>query len=136
MSQELELNFLDIFQGIDDPRSERNRLYTMSEILLVTLSASICGAEGWQDVEDFGKSKLDYLKSFLPYHNGIPSDDTLRRFFRSLDPEKFQELVKPRIKPVFIFLFNNIRVYYVCLLVHVCTIHYGQIPHKCNLFCQ
>ena len=100
MSQELELNFLDIFQGIDDPRSERNRLYTMSEILLVTLSASICGAEGWQDVEDFGKSKLDYLKSFLPYHNGIPSDDTLRRFFRSLDPEKFQELFREWVRSI------------------------------------
>ncbi len=92
MSQELELNFLDIFQDIDDPRSTRNRLYTMSEILLTTLCASICGAEGWQDVEDFGNSKLDYLRTFLPYKNEIPSDDTFRRFFRSLNPEKFQEL--------------------------------------------
>jgi predicted transposase YbfD/YdcC len=94
MSQELELSFLDIFQGLDDPRSTRNRLYTMSEILLTTLSASICGAEGWQDVEDFGKSKLEYLQKFLLYKNGIPSDDTFRRFFRSLDPEKFQELFR------------------------------------------
>jgi predicted transposase YbfD/YdcC len=66
----------------------------MSEILLTTLSASICGAEGWQDVEDFGKSKLEYLQKFLLYKNGIPSDDTFRRFFRSLDPEKFQELFR------------------------------------------
>ena len=94
MSQELELSFLDIFQGLDDPRSTRNRLYTMSEILLTTLSASICGAEWWQDVEDFGKSKLEYLQKFLLYKNGIPSDDTFRRFFRSLDPEKFQELFR------------------------------------------
>lgn len=100
MSKELELGFLDIFQNIDDPRSARNRLYTMAEILLTALCAAICGAEGWQNVEDFGKAKLEYLRKFLPYHNGIPSDDTFRRFFRSLDPQKFQELFRTWIKTI------------------------------------
>lgn len=68
--------------------------YTMSEILLVTLCAAICGAEDWQDVEDFGKVKIDYLRQFLPYKNGIPSDDTYRRFFRTIDPKQFQELFR------------------------------------------
>ena len=94
MEPELEISFLDHFKGLEDPRSERNRDYTMSEILLVTLCAAICGAEGWQDVEDFGKAKLDYLRQLLPYKNGIPSDDTYRRFFRAIDPEKFQELFR------------------------------------------
>lgn len=70
----------------------------MSEILLATLCAAICGAEGWQDVEDFGNAKIDYLRQFLPYKNGIPSDDTFRRFFRALAPEKFQELFREWIK--------------------------------------
>lgn len=100
MCQELELSFLDIFQTIDDPRSTKNRLYTMSEILLTTLCASICGAEGWQDVEDFGKAKYEYLKTILPYKNGIPSDDTFRRFFRNLDPDKFQELFRTWVKAI------------------------------------
>lgn len=34
--------------------------------------------------------KLDFLRSFFPYSNGIPSDDTLRRFFRDLNPKSFQ----------------------------------------------
>lgn len=62
MTEGLELSFLDIFQGIEDPRSNRNRLYSMAEILLTILCASVCGAEGWQDVEDFGKSKLELFK--------------------------------------------------------------------------
>lgn len=90
----LELSFLDHFKHLEDPRSERNRDYTMSEILLVTLCAAICGAEGWQDVEDFGKAKIDYLRQLLPYKNGIPSDDTYRRFFRAIDPKQFQELFR------------------------------------------
>lgn len=45
------LEFLDIFRSLEDPRSCRNRLYTISEILFTTVCAGICGAEGWQDVE-------------------------------------------------------------------------------------
>ncbi|MBL7899066.1 MAG: ISAs1 family transposase [Crocinitomicaceae bacterium] len=93
-------SFLDIFEGLEDPRSTRNRLYTMSEILLSTLCAAICGAEGWQDVEDFGKSKIDYLRHFLSFKNGIPSDDTYRRFFRSLNPEQFQSLFREWVKGI------------------------------------
>jgi predicted transposase YbfD/YdcC len=94
------IGFLDIFQGLDDPRSVRNRLYPMSEILLTALCSAICGAEGWQDVEDFGKAKLGYLRQFLPFKNGIPSDDTYRRFFRGLDPEQFQTLFRQWIKNI------------------------------------
>jgi len=90
----VEISFLDHFKDLEDPRSNRNRSYAMSEILFVTLCAAICGAEGWQDVEDFGKAKIDYLRQFLPYKNGIPSDDTYRRFFRAIDPEQFQELFR------------------------------------------
>ena len=34
---------------------------------------------------------IDFLKQYLPFKNGIPSDDTFRRFFRAIDPKKFQE---------------------------------------------
>lgn len=92
--------FLDIFGSIEDPRSTRNRLYSMSEILLSTLCAAICGAEGWQDVEDFGKAKIDYLRQFLSFKNGIPSDDTYRRFFRALNPDQFQMLFRDWVKSI------------------------------------
>ena len=88
----LETNFLDYFEVIEDPRLQRNQLYTIAEILLVTLLAVICGAEGWQDVETYGKSKIGYLRCYLPYENGVPSDDTVRRFFRAINPEYFKEI--------------------------------------------
>src|SRR5690606_18745340 len=44
------------------------------------------------DIEEFGKAKLDFLRQYLPYQNGIPSDDTLRRFFRAIDTSQFQRL--------------------------------------------
>lgn len=86
------MNFLDIFGQLDDPRIERKKLHPMPEILLLTLCAVICGAESWDDIEMFGKSKLDLLRQYLPYEYGIPSDDTVRRFFRAIDTSQFQRL--------------------------------------------
>ena len=66
MIKGIEGGFLDYFKELEDPRSQRNRLYTMSEILLVTLCATICGAEGWQDVEDFRKLKITRVAFIMP----------------------------------------------------------------------
>lgn len=62
------------------------------------MGAVICGAEGWQDIEIFGKAKLEYLRKFFDFKYGAPSDDTFRRFFRCLDPEIFKELFRDWVK--------------------------------------
>ncbi len=54
------MSFLDYFDALEDPRIDRKKLYSMSEILLTTLCAVISGAEGWQDVENFGKAKINF----------------------------------------------------------------------------
>jgi len=86
------MDFLDIFGQLDDPRIDRKKLHPMPEILLLTLCAVICGAESWDDIEMFSKSKLAFLRQYLPYAYGIPSDDTVRRFFRAIDTTQFQHL--------------------------------------------
>jgi len=87
----IEDGFLDEFESMEDPRIERCKLHPMQEILFLTICGVLCGCESWEDFEVFGESKLDFLKEYLPYKNGIPSDDTLRRFYRALNPKKFQE---------------------------------------------
>jgi predicted transposase YbfD/YdcC len=96
----LETNFLDHFGAIEDPRSQRNQLHTLPEILLVTLLAVMCGAEGWQDVESYGKAKIDYLRKYLDYSNGVPSDDTIRRLFRAINPENFKVIFHEWVKSI------------------------------------
>lgn len=83
--------FKDFAQKIPDHRLDRNKLYSVSEILFLTLAALISGCEGWQDIEQYGKVKIKLLRKFYPYAHGIPSDDTIRRFFRALDPTKFRQ---------------------------------------------
>ena len=82
--------FIDFFQTIPDHRVNRKKLHSVEEILLVTFCATIAGCDSWEDIELFGKTKLGYLRTLLPFNNGAPSDDTLRRFFRVLTPEKFE----------------------------------------------
>ena len=90
--KEIDNGFLDIFGKLEDPRREQRKLHPMPEILLLTLCSVICGAESWIDIEDFGHAKLDFLRRYLPYENGVPSDDTFRRFYRAIDTEQFQRL--------------------------------------------
>ena len=83
--------FLEYFDKIDDPRCDKNKLYSVHEILLVTICGFICGAESWRDLVIFGKEKIDFLKEYLPFGNGIPSKNTFYRFFADLQPKQFKK---------------------------------------------
>ena len=50
----------------------------MEEILLIAFCGTISGFDSWDDLELYGKTKLNVLKNYLPFDNGAPSDDTLR----------------------------------------------------------
>jgi hypothetical protein len=58
-----DMDFLDVFGRLDDPRIERKELHPLPEILLLTLCAVICGTECWDDIEMSGKSKLVFYAS-------------------------------------------------------------------------
>jgi len=100
--------FKNFAQKVPDHRINRKKLHSVSEILFLTFTALICGCEGWQDIEQFGKLKIDLLRKFYPYVHGIPSDDTIRRFFRALDPTKFREAFIESVKTLNIS--NNVDI--------------------------
>lgn len=82
--------FLAHFDELEDPRIDRKKLYPLTEILLIVLCGSICGAQSWRDFVLFGEEKQDYLRRFLPFENGIPSKNTFARVLSSLDPAAFK----------------------------------------------
>ena len=51
----------------------------------------ICGAESWNEMEDYALSKEDFLRSFLDLPNGIPSHDTFNRVFSNIDSDQFED---------------------------------------------
>lgn len=79
------------FRSLPDPRVDRTKQHLLVDIMAIAICAVVCGAEGWTEVEDFGKIKKKWLKRFLALPNGIPSHDTFGRVFAALDPEAFQQ---------------------------------------------
>ena len=90
MGTTIDIGFLKYFEDLEDPRVNRGKLHQASEILLLTLAATMCGCESWEDIEEFGQIKRDFFSTLLPFKYGIPSDDTLRRFFEAINYKQFQ----------------------------------------------
>jgi len=95
-------SFLNHFDSIADPRIERCKKHRLLDILLLAISAVISGAEGWEDIEDFGHLKLDWLKKYGHFEAGIPRHDTIARVLRRLKVDEiesaFQSWISSLIK--------------------------------------
>jgi DDE_Tnp_1-associated/Transposase DDE domain len=79
------------FEGLQDLRTGNAKKHIFLEILIIAICAVICGADGWSDVELFGKNKKAWLKTFLELPKGIPSHDTFGRVFAKIKPDEFQK---------------------------------------------
>ena len=84
------VSILDHFAELDDPRREQGRIHRLDEIIFIATCAVLCGADNWVQIADYGRSKIDWLRTFLTLPGGIPSHDTFRRVFCLLDPLQFQ----------------------------------------------
>src|SRR5487761_1272188 len=79
------------FITITDPRIEKSSSHKLIDIIMLAICAVIAGADTWVDIEDFGKEKRAWFKTFLELPNGIPSHDTFGRVFSLIDPKQFQQ---------------------------------------------
>jgi hypothetical protein len=62
----------------------------LQELLLVALCAVTCDSDDWVHVAEWGESKLDLLRRFLPFEAGVASHDTFSRVFAQLDAQRFE----------------------------------------------
>lgn len=82
---------LKYFAEMKDPRVERTREHLLEAIVLITIAAILSGANGWNEIENYGKAKIDWLRTFLTLPSDIPSHDTFNRVFAFLDPQKLEK---------------------------------------------
>ena len=82
---------LDCFKVIQDPRIKPRTHHQLMDILVIGVFAVITGAEGWEDMEEFGCVHQKWLSEFLELPNGIPGHDTFRRVFERINPEEFKQ---------------------------------------------
>ena len=62
-------SFQDHFALLTDPRGSNAR-HQLSDILVIAVCAVICGAEGWEDIEEYGKAQA----TWFDYMSNTPSD--------------------------------------------------------------
>jgi len=88
------------FGKIRDPRRKRgNFRHLLVEVLVITLLAVICGCDTWEDIEDYGQTKKEWLKTFLTLKNGIPGADTYRRLFERIEPKELEKAYREWVTP-------------------------------------
>jgi len=82
--------FLTYFDTLIDPRQEGKVIYPLNEVLLLSLLATLAGADTFVDIALFGVKKRELLRRFLPFAKGTPSHDHLGDLFATLDAQCFQ----------------------------------------------
>ena len=96
------------FSTLEDPRIERTKRHKLIDIITITICAVICNADGWTEIEMYGKSQYKWFKKFLELPNGIPSHDTFARVFSLLNPEQLQQCFLKWIESISRITFGEI----------------------------
>jgi hypothetical protein len=86
--------FPPYFDNLTDPRIDRSKRHSLLNLIVIALCATLGGANGWADIERFGKAKIDFFRDFLDLPQGIPSHDTLGRVFARLDPAVLLDAIR------------------------------------------
>ena len=77
------------FGTLVDPRVVGRSDHHLLDVLTIAIMAVICGARGWEDMEDWAMDHSEWLRTFLLLPNGIPQHDCYRRVFAALAPGPF-----------------------------------------------
>jgi len=78
------------FSAVTDTRKEQGKRHPLISIIAIAIIGVICGADDWVTIELVGKTKEEWLKTFLDLPHGIPSHDTFGKVFARMDPDEFQ----------------------------------------------
>src|SRR5215472_10090188 len=90
MEEPASARLFDYFAHVSDPRSANAR-HRLFDIFVIALCAVISGAEGWEDMEEYGQAQAEWFQQFFELPHGIPSHDTFRRVLSRLKPEELTQ---------------------------------------------
>ncbi len=88
LSRDGLVGYLDV---IKDPRVDRTKRHPLVSVLFIGICSVLCGAESWEQMEDFGNERHAWLEEYVDLPHGIPSHDTFGRVFAQIDSKAFQE---------------------------------------------
>src|SRR5271156_2936169 len=82
---------LDHFAEITDARQGWKVMYPLREVLFLVVRGTIASGDDYDDIVDWGKAHLAFLRGFAEFHFGIPCADWLRCIMNRTDPELFMD---------------------------------------------
>ena len=93
MCMRVPSSFQDHFASLTDPRSSHapNQRHALLAILVMAVWAVLCGADGWEDIEEYGKAQAAWFAEVLDVPHGLPGPETLRRVLSRLDPDELTQ---------------------------------------------
>ncbi len=93
MCMRVPSSFPDHFVSLTAPRSAHapNQRHALLAILVIAVCAVICGADGWEDIGEYGKAQAVLFAEVLDLPHGIPGHDTFRRVLSRLDPDELTQ---------------------------------------------
>jgi predicted transposase YbfD/YdcC len=84
-------SLLDHFAKIKDTRQSWKVAYPLREVLLVVVCGTIASGDDYEDIVDWGKAHLSFLRGFSDFHFGIPCADWLRCVMNRINPDLFMD---------------------------------------------
>ena len=84
---------LDHFAKIKDTRQVWKVAYPLREVLFLVVCGTIANGDDYDDIVDWGKAHLSFLRGFAEFHFGIPCADWLRTVMNRIDPEPVHGLL-------------------------------------------
>ena len=81
---------LQAFATLPDPRKSRNQIYPLMDIISVAIIGILCSGNDWVNVVKWANAYEGWFQSVGLCLDGIPSHDTIGRFFRLVDPKAFE----------------------------------------------
>jgi len=80
---------LDHFSQLKDTRQAWKVAYPLVEVLFLVVCGTIAGGDDYEDIVDWGKAHLSFLRGFAEFHHGIPCADWLRTVMNRINPDLF-----------------------------------------------
>ena len=77
------------FSKLEDGREPWRVAHPLGEVLLLLTCGTIADCDDFDEIVDWGKHHLEFLRQFAPFHHGIPTARWLRTLVNRVDPVLF-----------------------------------------------
>lgn len=78
--------FIETIDQIPDHRVDRNKLHSLTNIIVIIIFSMLGGANNPSEIKRFGDRHYKWFRSVLDLKHGIPSRPTISRMLGALDP--------------------------------------------------